>query len=92
MLTMKEIKDGMKFHNIVLEDDEWETFRLAIDKNGDGDIDYQELADALQLPLNTKEVNRRNSVKYNSANAPKHIQFKQNHWVPPPAGWGGIGI
>ena len=91
-LDREEINSALTRMGVGLPESAQKAFLDMIDKNGDGDIDYQELADALQLPLNTKEVNRRNSVKYNSANAPKHIQFKQNHWVPPPAGWGGIGI
>lgn len=47
VLTIKEIQDGMKFHNILLSDEEWETFRLAIDKNGDGVLDLDEWLEIL---------------------------------------------
>jgi Ca2+-binding EF-hand superfamily protein len=42
ILTIKEIKDRMKFHKIILQDDEWNEFLKALDKNSDGCISLDE--------------------------------------------------
>lgn len=42
VLTMEEIKEGMKFHRITLTDDEWAEFIKAIDGNSDGVLTMEE--------------------------------------------------
>ena len=42
VLTIKEITDGMKHHNIVLTDEEWKQLLAAIDANSDGVLSLEE--------------------------------------------------
>lgn len=42
VLTIKEITNGMKHHNIVLTDEEWKEFLKAIDANSDGVLSLEE--------------------------------------------------
>ena len=42
VLTIQEIKDGMKMHKIELSDDQWDKFLSIIDANSDGVLDFDE--------------------------------------------------
>ena len=66
------------------------SFLDLIDKNGDGEIDYEELAAALNLPFDREEIMKRNDKKYNQSRKPRKVKAVVNHWVPPPSGWGLI--
>lgn len=54
VLTIKEIKDGMEFHDIVLNPDEWKLFLDAIDANGDGVLDLKEWKAMLEPQVNAQ--------------------------------------
>lgn len=42
VLTIKEIKDGMAFHNISLTPEQWDEFLKIIDANSDGILTLDE--------------------------------------------------
>ena len=87
-LDRYEIEGALKRMGIVLPKRDVNAFLNMIDVNGDGNIEYEEFAAALNLPFDRDELNKRNKSKYNESRKPRRVKVSVSKWVPPPQGWG----
>ena len=85
-LDRQEIRDALTRLGCGLPERSMTAFLNEIDVDGSGDVDYQEFAQALGLPFDKDDLDKRNSQKYGREKAPRVFR-PQRHWIPPPSGW-----